>query len=73
MGLGDGMGQRGAWTQMTWIQCLAMPHPNLMVLEKKIPELNSQEQGHEDEQRQHAISWQQNKGTSFQQRRKLFL
>lgn len=35
MALGDGMGQHGAWTQMTCIQCLAVPHPNLMILEKR--------------------------------------
>lgn len=37
MGLGDGIGQGGAWTQMTWIQCLAMPHPKVMMVLEKNP------------------------------------
>lgn len=47
----DGMGQHWSWTQMTWVQCLAVPHTNLVILGGEMQKLNDQNQGHEGEQR----------------------
>lgn len=54
-------GQRGPWTQMAWVQGLAVPDTNSMILGKNPIQNTStaKTQRREDEQEQNAIPWQQ--------------